>query len=225
MPRAYSRERRAELTTATRTRIVDAVHELILEVGPDAITLPLVAERADLALRTLYNHFPSRAELLSAALLDLAQRMSAFSLDVRQRGLAGPREELRAYIRGVYQAYEAQAPSFDALLLANNRELDRTIAEARARGRRSLVAILEPADRDGTLALPTEQAAVLGSIQTLYPVWRHLTRDLGLSTAEASALVGDMLDRALFVGAAGSPVEMKTARRGSPTGRESRDGA
>jgi AcrR family transcriptional regulator len=196
MPRTYSRERRAELTATTRARIVDAVRDLIVEVGPSAITLPAVAARADVALRTLYNHFPSRADLLTAALRDLAAKVSALSLDVWQADQARPREALRGYVVGVYRAYEAQAPWFEALLtITDNPELERTVAELRDQGRRTLAEIVRASD---SLLVPVETAALLASIHTLYPVWRHLTRDVGLASDQAATLVADFLDRALF---------------------------
>src|SRR5262245_20233247 len=128
VPRKYSMEQRAELTAATRTRIVDAVRELILEVGSDAVTVPAAAARADVAPRTLYNYFPSRAALLSAALRDLASRVR----DASDHDVEGgdPREDLRRFIGRVYRVYDQQVPWFAAILgVRGDPDLDATVEE------------------------------------------------------------------------------------------------
>src|SRR5437867_12956532 len=64
MPRRYSMETRGQQTTATRTRLLKAAVAVLAEVGVDALTMQAVAERADVALRTVYNHFPSKDALV-----------------------------------------------------------------------------------------------------------------------------------------------------------------
>jgi AcrR family transcriptional regulator len=51
---------------------VEAVEELVLESGPDRVTLKRVSERPGVALATLYKHFESRMELLAGAYRTLA---------------------------------------------------------------------------------------------------------------------------------------------------------
>jgi AcrR family transcriptional regulator len=51
-----------------RRRILDATIELASEGGFDAVQMRSVAERADVALGTLYRYFPSKIHLLVAAL-------------------------------------------------------------------------------------------------------------------------------------------------------------
>jgi AcrR family transcriptional regulator len=53
---------------ARRERILDAAVELAAEGGYDAVQMREVAERADVALGTLYRYFPSKVHLLVAAL-------------------------------------------------------------------------------------------------------------------------------------------------------------
>jgi AcrR family transcriptional regulator len=48
----------------TETRLVAAATELFIRDGYAAATLTAVAERADLAARTVYVHFPTKADLL-----------------------------------------------------------------------------------------------------------------------------------------------------------------
>jgi AcrR family transcriptional regulator len=58
--------RRAELKDQTRRAIVDATLELHGQIGPVATSYALIAERAGVERRTVYNHFPTEAELFRA---------------------------------------------------------------------------------------------------------------------------------------------------------------
>ena len=53
---------------ARRERILDAAMELATEGGWDAVQMREVAERADVALGTLYRYFPSKVHLLVSVL-------------------------------------------------------------------------------------------------------------------------------------------------------------
>jgi len=52
---------------ATREQIIQAVHDVLTEEHPATISMPQVAERAGLSLRTLYRYFPTKEALLDAA--------------------------------------------------------------------------------------------------------------------------------------------------------------
>jgi TetR/AcrR family transcriptional regulator, cholesterol catabolism regulator len=58
-----------------RKRILDATLALASKGGYDAVQMRAVAERADVALGTLYRYFPSKIHLLVAALTDEFERM------------------------------------------------------------------------------------------------------------------------------------------------------
>ena len=51
-----------------RKRILDATYELASQGGFDAVQMRAVADRADVALGTLYRYFPSKIHLLVSAL-------------------------------------------------------------------------------------------------------------------------------------------------------------
>jgi AcrR family transcriptional regulator len=51
-----------------RKRILDATYDLAKEGGFDAVQMRAVAEKADVALGTLYRYFPSKIHLLVSAL-------------------------------------------------------------------------------------------------------------------------------------------------------------
>src|SRR5687767_14425609 len=58
-----------EITTKrerTRQAILDATYSLIIEQGYAATSMRQIAERAGLALGSIYNHFSSKAEIFRA---------------------------------------------------------------------------------------------------------------------------------------------------------------
>ncbi len=63
-PRKYTLGKRSESIGDTRRRIVDATFELHSEKGVVATSMQDVAERADVALRTVYNHYPTIDDLV-----------------------------------------------------------------------------------------------------------------------------------------------------------------
>jgi AcrR family transcriptional regulator len=52
----------------TRTAILDAAAELMMEEGPTAITHVAVAAAANVSRTTVYNHYPTRTDLIRAAI-------------------------------------------------------------------------------------------------------------------------------------------------------------
>ena len=65
------RERKKE---RTRQGILAAAHELFLSKKYDETTMEGIAERAEQAVGTLYNYFPSKGELLLSLIEDLDER-------------------------------------------------------------------------------------------------------------------------------------------------------
>ena len=65
------RERKKE---RTRQAILASAHELFLSKSYDEAIIEEIAERADLAVGTLYNYFPSKGELLLALIDDSDER-------------------------------------------------------------------------------------------------------------------------------------------------------
>lgn len=55
---------RDEQVALTRRRIVDAVAALLVDEDPAALSVPAVAERAGVSVRTVYRHFEDKAALV-----------------------------------------------------------------------------------------------------------------------------------------------------------------
>ena len=64
MARTTLREQQAQ---TARERILAAVAELLEEGGADDLTVPDVAARSGISLRTVYRYYPTRRQLLDAA--------------------------------------------------------------------------------------------------------------------------------------------------------------
>ncbi len=74
-PRLSRRDRRR---LSTRAEILTAARELLLEVGPEAITLRQVARRADFSPAALYTYFSSRDEIVAALFDESFERLDAY---------------------------------------------------------------------------------------------------------------------------------------------------
>lgn len=64
--------KRAQNQAARRRRVIEAATELAAAGGYDAVQMRDVADRASVALGTLYRYFPSKDQLLCAALVESA---------------------------------------------------------------------------------------------------------------------------------------------------------
>jgi AcrR family transcriptional regulator len=64
--RSYRKRERARQEAETRRRITEAVVDLHRTVGPAQTTVTEVAKRAGVGRMTVYNHFPTDAELIEA---------------------------------------------------------------------------------------------------------------------------------------------------------------
>ena len=62
------RTRRADRAEQTRRRILDAATSLFLEIGFATATIEAIADRADVAVETVYSRFRTKANLLDAIL-------------------------------------------------------------------------------------------------------------------------------------------------------------
>src|SRR3954466_9091246 len=75
------RTTRAEQRAATRTAILDAAGECLVEDGYAGLTTRRIADRADVAQSTLMHHFPTREALLVEAVQHLALRLTDTALE------------------------------------------------------------------------------------------------------------------------------------------------
>jgi AcrR family transcriptional regulator len=188
---------RSRMTADTRERILDAAVAVLIRTGPEALTMPAVAEQADVALRTVYNHFPSREVLAVAAYDRLA--------GATQQAVAGlatdgtPRERLARFVEAFCMSLEHESPGAAVIMAtASIPEVDQRIREVRAWRRQEIAEILRAAKREGALCVPLEQGIALTFVATSYATWQSLTVECALSPAVAIKLLQTTVDRRLF---------------------------
>ena len=58
---------REQQRATTRDQIVEAVHHVLVEDHPASLSMPRIAERAGVSLRTVYRYFPTKETLVDAA--------------------------------------------------------------------------------------------------------------------------------------------------------------
>ena len=93
-----------------RAKLLEAVIDLVREVGPSAVQVRDVADRSGTALGTVYRYFGSKEHLLATALCDWQERLTRRVLmprageeapddDLTERVLSYVRKEVRGFAR------------------------------------------------------------------------------------------------------------------------------
>jgi AcrR family transcriptional regulator len=159
--------------------------------------MQMVAERADVALRTVYNHFPSKEALVVDAYTRLATRTQEAVRVLPAHG--SPRDLISAFIESFLDVFEHESPGAAVILgVSGIPEFDAKLAEVRAWRRDEITKIPRAAQRDGTLRLPLKQAVALVFHMTAYVTWRSFVEESGLTPVAAKALARDTVDAVLF---------------------------
>src|SRR3981081_3815357 len=100
-PRAYKKTGGAAPSAETRRRIVDAAIALHAEKGVLGATWPDIAKRADVALGTVYRHFPGLDQLVPACTSENAVRMRPPGASVLV-GLTHPEERIGRFVEELF---------------------------------------------------------------------------------------------------------------------------
>ncbi|RBM18836.1 TetR/AcrR family transcriptional regulator [Prauserella sp. PE36] len=103
--RTATRRSQGERRAAMRARLLDATVESLVEVGHAQTTTVEVQRRAGVSRGTLLHYFPSRAELLFAAVehLVVSQRQHLYL----RLGLAGGPERLGAAVEALWESFQS----------------------------------------------------------------------------------------------------------------------
>jgi AcrR family transcriptional regulator len=185
-PRTYRMTRRAAANAETRRRIVDAAIALHAEKGILGTSWPDIARRADVALGTVYRHFPGLDQLVPACTSENALRTRPPGPDILL-GLIRPEERVRQFVQELFAFYGRTAPWTPRAGIDRQQlpVLD-TILSRREAGLRALVGeTLGPLRR-------RRHAVEAALALTDFGVWRSLTRS-GLSTEASARLIAEML--------------------------------
>ena len=177
-------ELRARQRAVARQTIVDACADLVTERRHLDFSMKEVATRAGVSLRTVYNHFATREELLDDLGRLFDERMAgvggASSSEVSTRAdlLDAVRRNLSAFeqLGGISEAF-AQLPLADVGV-----DPDRAVRTERIVGVMTDLMPSVPPDEARTIAL------VLRHLLS-HRSWFWLTHEYGLSTEDATAVV------------------------------------
>ncbi|MCE5252827.1 MAG: TetR/AcrR family transcriptional regulator [Actinomycetia bacterium] len=112
--------RRERRRLRTREEILVAARELLLEVGPEALSLRQVARRADFSPAALYTYFASRDELVAALFDESFERLDAY---LRRVSVELPPAERVVELGMAYMDFARDNPmDLRCILAANSRE-------------------------------------------------------------------------------------------------------
>ena len=102
MDETVSLSRRDRRRLSTRAEILAAARELLLEVGPEGLSLRQVARRADFSPAALYTYFPSRDSLIASLFGGIVRASRRLSAPGPRRSLPRPpRGGTRPRLHGV----------------------------------------------------------------------------------------------------------------------------
>lgn len=132
-----------------RERILEAANRQIIARGPE-VPMEAIAADANVAVGTLYRHFPTKSDLVAAVLAEHFASMTRAAEEVVERVEAGARafDEIVAFARAVMEAAASnQAVKAAARALGAYRENEAD----RERGQRAMERILEAGKAAGDL--------------------------------------------------------------------------
>ena len=107
-----------------RATIIEAVIDLIAEVGADAVQMRDVSKRSGVALATVYRYFNSKEYLLAAALEDWQKRLTRRIIASRAgRVKQDPLPGILDYLRRAQRAFHRN-PNMTALMFQTTTSTD-----------------------------------------------------------------------------------------------------
>ena len=175
--RAYESPLRVEQMEQTRLRILDALTDLVADPTTGEVTIPLVAQRARVSLRTVYRHFPTRE-----ALFDAWAEWVDENLKIHLHSYPDKADRLPEFARELYRSYDESEPLIKAML---NSKAARAVRE---RTRRRRQRAFERAMSELTDELePKERLRAIAVLYLLVsaPAWQAMRDQWGLDGDEA----------------------------------------
>jgi AcrR family transcriptional regulator len=176
--RLYDNSHRAAQAAQTRDLILDALVR-VLARGVAELSMPAVAREAGVSLRTVYRHFPTKRDLITALAWHLDERMG-YSLTPYPRDLG----ELTANIRQYFRALDGMDATIRAAwsnqIAGEAREAAGLSAKFQA-----IATALDPLA--GALD-ETERARLFNVVSTLFSRYtlQRMKDDLGITADEAA---------------------------------------
>ena len=184
--RTYQMGARAVAVTATKERIAKGAARLLLEHGPEDVTLAAIAEAAGVSHQTVLNHYGSK----EGVVLGVVEVLKSQTESARYAGEPG---DVTSAVRALVGEYERMGDANFRWAAAADRlgELASLLDDARATHQAWLEAMFGE-------ALPTSRVARRRAVQALHAAtdvytWKLFRRDLRLSRAETEKLIADLV--------------------------------
>lgn len=174
--RAYESPLRAEHVEQTRRRILEAVAEILADEEAGELTIPLVALRARVSVRTVYRHFPTKE-----ALFDAFGEWAEENLSLAFHSYPETVEAVVEMAPALYQTYDENEALMRAVLSKRGQEI-------RGRTRRRRLTAFEKAMSELAGGLePAERRRALAVVYLLVsaPAWQAMREQAGLAGVEA----------------------------------------
>jgi AcrR family transcriptional regulator len=187
-PRQYVMDRRAAASEATRQRVIEAASALHGERGAAATRWADIAERADVALGTVYRYFPGYDELIPACTGYGLATLKPPTPEIFGRATSvGAR--VTALVRESFSFWGRAYPWM------RHRECDRRAIPAVQAFHRTQEARFEGLVRTALGPLARRQRVLVATVSLSgFSSWAAL-HDHGVPTADAAALVTEILAR------------------------------
>jgi AcrR family transcriptional regulator len=192
--RVYRKKRRAELEAQTRLRITESAVALHGTLGPARTSMSAVAEHAGVRRSTLYRHFPDETALFAACNAHWMAQNPPPDL-AGWAAIADPDERLSTALAELYDYYAATERMMDNVHRdeATVPSVKRTLGQFRdylSAARDTLVA-----GRRARGQTRRRLEAAIGHALA-FPTWHSLTHEQGLDNAQATDLMGRLVEGA-----------------------------
>ncbi len=188
MARSYVMRARQQSAAATRTRIVQAAHDLLDRPDGGRLTVQEVAAEAGVSRATIYNALGSRRELLSSVFVDQGRRIG-FDSVLRALDLPDPAAAVLAVVRESCRAWAVMPGAIRrTLALAQlDQEVGELVAGYEADRRGRLTRLARRAKRAGVVppAVSAREAATTLHLVTGFVTFDQLLLDHSAAGATA----------------------------------------
>ncbi|MEI9990544.1 MAG: helix-turn-helix domain-containing protein [Rhizomicrobium sp.] len=201
-PASPQKRKRQRRSFRTEERLLAAVLALADRGGLDACTVPAVAERAGVAVGTIYRRYPDKDALVAAAFLDFAS-LGDGKREAEYAAFAASARNLPDFLRRVGEAAVRVACEHRGLLLAirafarttPDRAWRTRFARQQSRGRATLLkaalARFGPEIAGGEAALRFSLAALYGAVEV---TWLEPQAGLFASRPSRSSFVAAIVE-------------------------------
>jgi AcrR family transcriptional regulator len=213
--------RRKDRALATRRRILEAAYQLVCQVGYEATTMAAIAERAGVAVQTLYFTFNTKPailrEVLHASVVGFDRWSPTIDRDVKtdHRSVArdkmpwflrfeaepNPRKAIAIYIEGTAEIVARVGPLLVSLGGRRTTEIEATLVESerlREEAATMLVAGLASKGKGLRSSLSRREAVDIFFVLTRAELHHDLTLGRGWSAARAQRWLLELLSDQLL---------------------------